>query len=648
MRLFKFNFLCLLFFSFTVAAQTSKPDWKFSTTKTADGRIILNVLATVPAGTIIYSNSNSEDLPNTGIELDSGIAGSVKVVGRIQQGELKKKDQQLENAEVAYFEKVLNIGFQLQLQKDIPALKGKINYMGFNGTGFIGPEAVEFYLKKQADGTYAGGEFQLNQSTGKELLLPTIDLANPVSNCGVPKSLEESDSLLIVFFLGFAGGLIALITPCVFPMIPLTVSFFTKKSNNRKKGIANAVLYGTFIFLIYVALSLPFHIWGKNVDSQVYNQISTNIYLNIAFFAIFVVFAISFFGYFEITLPSSFANKTDSKGGNNFIGIFFMALTLAIVSFSCTGPILGSLLAGISSKGPWPLTAGLAGFGLALGLPFALFALFPQWLSSLPKSGGWLTTVKVVLGFVELALALKFFSNADLAAHWGILKREIFFGIWILICLACSAYLFGLYNFQKQYGKQKIGTGRKVFASGFLLFALYLVPGLTNTKYANISLVSGFPPPLFYSVYSGHEKPLDNFEDAMKLAREQNKPIMIDFTGWACVNCRKMEENVWPKAAVKEQMNKFVLVSLYVDDKKELPVEQQFLYKTKDGVNRKIVTVGDKWATFQSENFGAVSQPWYVLITPDGQLLNPPVGYTPKDAYASWLSCGYDAFIKKK
>ncbi len=646
------NIFCVLFLSFfatVAAAQKAKPEWKFSSSKNADGNIVLVIQAVIPPGTIIYSNSNSSELPSTSFEFDSSIAGKVEIVSTSSKGESKKKDAQLDNAEVSYFQKQLLIELIIHLKEELSLIKGRLNYMGFDGKEFIGPEMVEFALTKQADGLYSAGNFQLKQSDGKELLMASIDLNNPVSDCGIGKRIEKESSLWVIFLLGFVGGLVALITPCVFPMIPLTVSFFTKKAGDRSKGIGKAVLYGFFIFLIYISLSLPFHIWGKNIDSNIYNQVSSNIYLNLVFFITFVVFAISFFGYFEISLPSGLANKADARGGKNFIGIFFMALTLAIVSFSCTGPILGSLLVGISAQGPWPLTAGLAGFGVALGFPFALFALFPQWLSSLPKSGGWLTTVKVVLGFVELALALKFFSNADLAAHWGILKREIFFAIWILICLACAAYLAGLFHFKKQYVKTKIGTGRKVFALAFLAFAIYLSPGLTNTKYANISLVSGFPPPLFYSVYNKHTQPLDNIEAAFKIAKELNKPIMIDFTGWSCVNCRKMEENVWPNDVVKLQMDKFVLVSLYVDDKKTLPDEKQFVYKMKNGTNKKIVNVGDKWATFQSENFGAVSQPWYVLISPDGKLLTPPVGYTPSSkTYAEWLACGYDAFIKSK
>ncbi len=638
------GFFIALMFCGTVAAQSAKTEWTFSSAPGEAGKVILKVRATIPVGTIIYSNSNGEDIPAVIIEFDSSISNKITVAGTVQENELTKKDAELENAEVKYFERTLGIDYTLQLKEPLDFIKGKIAYIGFDGKEFTGPFDAEFYLKKQADGSYTGGGFQLKTTTGNGMLIGNLDLKKPVDNCGI--SQEENKGLLKIFILGVLGGLLALLTPCVFPMIPLTVSFFTKKSGSQSKGKANAVLYGLFIFLIYVALSIPVHVF--NLPDEFYNQVSTNVYLNFFFFIIFVVFAISFFGFFEITLPSGLANKADAKSGKGFIGIFFMALTLAIVSFSCTGPILGSLLASNAAGGEWALTAGLAGFGVALGLPFALFAMFPHWLAKLPRSGGWMTTVKVVLGFIELALALKFFSNADLVMHLGLLKREVFFGLWILIGLATFAYLMGWFSFKKQYTKPVIGTGREITAFVFLAFALYMVPGVTNTKYANIGLVSGFPPPACYSIYThpvNCYEPLHDYDEAVKLAKEKNMPILIDFTGYACVNCRKMEENVWTKQVVKEQMDKFILVSLYVDDKKELPVDKQFLYKTKDSADKKIVTVGDKWATFESENFEAVSQPLYALVSADGKLLVPPVGYTPnKDEYAKWLDCGYRAF----
>jgi thiol:disulfide interchange protein len=493
-------------------------------------------------------------------------------------------------------------------------------------------------------------------SAAARIKIPTVDLAKLVNNCGTSGEAIADSGVWTVFLLGFLGGLIALLTPCVFPMIPVTVSFFTKKASNKQQAIKNGLLYGFFIFLIYVLASVPFHLLG-NVQPEIFNSISTNSWLNIIFFLIFIVFAISFFGFFELTLPSNIASKADAKSGLGSIGgIFFMAVTLAIVSFSCTGPILGSLLVGSLSGGAWQLTSGLAGFGLALALPFALFAMFPNWLASLPKSGGWLDTVKKVLAFAEVALAFKFLSNADLVMHWGILKREVFIGIWILTGLGLTLYLFGILRLPHDYKGMKIGTGRKIAGVIALLFTLYLVPGVTSSKYANLKLLSGFPPPLSYSVYGKtnvHGKGLEpnvinDYEKALQMAKEQNKPLLIDFTGWACVNCRKMEENVWTQPEVYTYIkDNFILVSLYVDDREKLPLEQRFTYTSVDGKQKQLITVGDKWATFQSENFNQVTQPLYVIMDTTERLLNHPVGYTPDASkYLAWLQCGKETFDK--
>ena len=339
---------------------------------------------------------------------------------------------------------------------------------------------------------------------GSKIKIGSIDLKNPVVNVG-GTGAEGSNSLWRIFILGILGGFVALIMPCTFPMIPLTVAFFTKQSGDRKKGILNAFLYGFSIFLIYVLISVPFHFLDQS-SSGILNNISTNAWLNLAFAAVFLVFALSFFGLFEITLPSGVTNKVGAKSSvGSLPGIFFMALTLAIVSFSCTGPILGSLLVGALNDdgGAFQLTVAMAGFGLALGLPFGIFAMFPSWLSRIPKSGSWMNTVKIVFGFVELALFIKFFTNADLVMHWGFLPREVFFGIWIILGLATSLYLFGIIRFHGE-PRPKLGKIRIIFGCIFLAFTLYLVPGITNTRYANLSLVSGLPPPLSYSIY-GHE-----------------------------------------------------------------------------------------------------------------------------------------------
>ena len=452
------------------------------------------------------------------------------------------------------------------------------------------------------------------------------------------------------------GGLIALLTPCVFPMVPVTVTFFTKKSTNRKKGIANATLYGFFIFLIYALITIPFHVASKTISPEIFNNISTNVVLNFIFFTVFVVFALSFFGLFEIGLPSGLANRAGAKSSiGNVIGIFFMAGTLAIVSFSCTGPILGTLLANVAVEGAWPLTAGAAGFGLALGLPFALFAMFPNWLKSLPKSGGWMTDVKVVLGFIELALAVKFFSNADLVKQWGLLKREVFIALWVIIGSCIVVYLL-----KRLFEIKKISSRspwvRIVFVLVFLAATIYLIPGLTNTKAANLKLISGFPPPLCYSIYKNPVnckkgfRPLDDYELALAKAKKENKPILIDFTGWACVNCRKMEESVWTDPVVENFMhNEFVVVSLYVDERRRLPVVEQINFRTSSGTDKSIITVGDKWATFQTENFGATSQPQYAIISPDEKALTRTKFYTPNaKEFADWLQCGLNTFKSKK
>ena len=461
----------------------------------------------------------------------------------------------------------------------------------------------------------------------------------------------NSSSFWNIFLLGFFGGLIALLTPCVFPMIPLTVSFFTKQSSIKSEGLTNALLYAFFIVLIYALLSTPFHLIDS-INPEILNTISTNIWLNIFFFLIFLFFAFSFFGYYELTLPSSWANRLDfaSNKTGGIIGIFLMALILAIVSFSCTGPILGSLLAGSlsSTEGATQLSMGMTGFGLALALPFGLFALFPNLLQSLPKSGGWMNTLKVVLGFIELALAIKFLSNADLVAHWGILKREVFIGLWILIFVGMIAYLFGLFRFPHEAKKPTLGIGRIFLAVVSLLFVIYLVPGtLPNSSSNSLKLLAGFPPPTFYSIYTqDSDCPLNldcykDYDKGVAIAKAVNKPILLDFTGWACVNCRKVEENVWSDPEIYKLINEeLVLISLYVDDRGRLANEDQFTLEYTSGRIRNIETIGQKWAAFQAINFNSVAQPHYILMMPDGTVLAPPQKYTDIPTYLKWLKNG--------
>ena len=485
-----------------------------------------------------------------------------------------------------------------------------------------------------------------------QMVLPASATTAKEDACGETQTGADATAWS-VFFLGFLGGLIALITPCVFPMIPVTVSFFTKRSKTKKEGIQNGILYGLSIFLIYVLASVPFHIIG-NVQPEIFNSISTNATLNIIFFIIFIFFSISFFGYFEITLPSGIANKADSKSGLGSLGgIFFMAITLAIVSFSCTGPILGTLLVGSLQGGAWALTQGMAGFGLALALPFTLFAIFPGWLQSIPKSGGWLDTVKKILAFVELALAFKFLSNADLVQHWGILKREVFLGIWTLVALGLTAYLFGWLRLPHDVKGATIAPTRKVLGLISLAFAIYVAQGIPMNRASSLQLLSGFPPPASYSLFEStnttntglHAQVVNDYGKAIEMAKAANKPLLIDFTGWACVNCRKMEENVWVDPAVKSYIEEnFILVSLYVDDRANLPIEKRFTYTNAAGQSKEIKTQGDLWATFQSENFKQVTQPLYVVLSPDQTLLSNPVGYTPNiQQYLEWLQCSVKA-----
>ena len=468
---------------------------------------------------------------------------------------------------------------------------------------------------------------------------------------------KSSRSLWRIFALGVLGGLLALLTPCVFPMIPLTVSFFTKKTDDNS-GFMKALLYGLFIVLVYLILSIPFHLLDS-VNPDILNEISTNVWLNVIFFLIFIIFAFSFFGYYELTLPSKWTNFTSQgEGVGGILGVFFMALTLSIVSFSCTGPILGSLLAGSlsSNGGAWQLTAGMGGFGVALGFPFALFAMFPNMLKALPKSGGWLNTTKVVLGFLELALAFKFLSNADLVQHWGLLKIEVFLAIWILIFLGLTLYIFGVLKFPHDGPIRKRSFLR--ISSGLLVFAfvVYLGSGFklndTTKTFTPLTLLSGLAPPVGHSILYPNDTPnnfksFKDFKKGVAYAQKVNKPILLDFTGYACVNCRKMEEIVWSKPSIAPYFeNEYVLISLYVDDKKALPEAQKISVERLGGGSRTLTNFGHKWAHFQTEFFQSNSQPFYVLLSPDAKIeLAPKVGYTPDvKNYEAFLKLGLEAF----
>lgn len=630
--------LLVLISSALVGQDSTAYRWSITSERTGEKTYqLIFKTAGNPDWELYGANQVISDVPATVVELDSSVNVNLPFD---ESGNSKTiKSALFDDIPLKVYDGPAVFRLSISFAETVPAtLQGNFSYTFGKGDEFYPNNIIPFNVPLE------GGK-----AAETRIRIESLDLNNPVSSCGDEDT--GGKSLIGIFLLGLLGGFIALLTPCVFPLIPLTVSFFTKKTGDRKKGIFNASLYGFFIFLIYVLLSIPFHVVG-NVNPEILNNISTNVWLNIVFFLIFIFFAISFFGYFEITLPGSLASTIDSRSSMGTIGgIFFMALTLAIVSFSCTGPILGSLLAGTAAEGAWPLTAGLAGFGLALALPFALFAMFPGWLQSLPKSGGWLTSVKVVLGFLELAMAIKFLSNADLVEQWGLIKREIFIGAWAVIGILTVLYLFGKIRFPHDQKLSRISATRWVFIALFSAITIYLLPGVTNTEAANLRLISGFPPPLCYSIYekpvnceSGIE-PLRDYEEALKVARAEGKPLLIDFTGWACVNCRRMEENVWVDEKVMELMkNEFVVVSLYVDERKVLPAAEQMVFTTKTGSQKHIRTVGDKWATFQSENFDAVSQPQYAIISPDEKVLTRTKGYTPSAAeFREWLECGLGA-----
>jgi thiol:disulfide interchange protein DsbD len=476
----------------------------------------------------------------------------------------------------------------------------------------------------------------------------------------------EKDSLWIIFLLAFAGGFLALLTPCVFPMIPMTVSFFTKQSKTKAEGIRKAIFYAVSIIVIYVILGV---LVSQIAGEDALNAMATNPWVNLVFFILFVVFAISFLGAFEITLPSSWVNKADKQADRGgMIGIFFMAFTLALVSFSCTGPIVGSVLVQSAQGGLSGPIVAMLGFSTALALPFGLFAAFPGWLNSLPSSGGWLNTVKVVLGFAELALALKFLSNADLVLQLHMLERETFLAIWIGVFLVLGIYLLGKIQFPHDSPVEKLSVGRGIFAIFTFSFVLYLLPGIWG---APLKLISGFPPPMTYSespyglhgeepeipegwpettVPHGHDiNTVRDYEDALEYAKEVDKPVLLDFTGWACVNCRKMEEYVWSDPSVSPLMaDEFIVASLYVDDRTDLPKK----YEGEKNRNGELMeTTGDKWMDMQITEYQEVTQPMYVVIDHKGNNISGKANYqTHSNAgdFKAWLEFALEQFESSK
>ncbi|MEY3835080.1 MAG: hypothetical protein RI989_508 [Bacteroidota bacterium] len=679
--------VALLFSGWNAQAQIVDPvKWKTSVISLPNNEAEIEIKATIDPGFHLYSTQPSTD-PNvyalpTELILTPDKA-NYELIGKLTEGKYITHYDEMQGGEVNYFENSAVFKQKIKIiGTSAFTLKGLIQGQTCNDKACypleskikvqITPGATEGAVGVTATGDSIVGEedqVQLEPTTTKfRYWIQTIrndkdKLTTRIENGSVSAQTSQDGNMWQLFFLGFLGGLVALLTPCVFPMIPLTVAFFTKGNKDRKKGIFQALIYGGFIFLIYILLSMPFHFLDQ-INENILNDISTNVPLNIVFFVIFIVFALSFFGLFEITLPAGLANKMDKNAeAGGLLGSFFMALTLAIVSFSCTGPILGSLLAGSLAKdgGAIQLTVGRGGFGLALGIPFALFAMFPGMMKSLPKSGGWLNSVKVVLGFLEVALALKFLSQADLVVHWNLLKYEVFMGLWVVIFFGMYLYLIGAIKFSHDSPIQKFSKFRIVFTTFVGMWVVYLASGLMlnekGTSYNALSLMSGLAPPTGYSYAYPSDCPHGllcehDYNVALERARKEGKPLFVDFTGYACVNCRKMEEHVWPEVLDLLQ-NEFIVVSLYVDDKQELPAELKETVVTKwAGIEKEIETYGDLWSAFEIETFNNNSQPMYAIIDPmtEGreELMNPiKSGIVETSEFRAWLEEGLQAFNNK-
>ena len=668
--------LIFAFLSIGISAQVKDPvkfQLKINELKNNEYEAVLT--ANLEKNWHIYSKDIPED---SGIPTEMRVSGkNIELIGKVT--EVGKKEDEFSEAfgvRIVYYSN--SAAFKQKFKLKNPAqpsnVIAEITYQTCDDRVCLAPNTLEFEQnivgKNSESAEIPSQEAIKEESTAvskstnetksieNSIKVESLDAKNPLTDCGISAQEENSDDFWI-FILGFIGGLLALLTPCVFPMIPLTVSFFTKGTDNKTKGKRDAMLYGFFIFVIFVALSLPFHIID-GVSGNIFNEISTNIWLNLFFFAVFLFFALSFFGYYEITLPNWIANKSSkAEQAGGLVGIFFMALTLVIVSFSCTGPILGSLLGSVvtgASDVALLLTYALAGFGLAWAVIFGLLALFPQALQALPKSGAWMNTIKVVLGFIELALALKFLSKADLVSKTFFLKRELFIGIWILITIGLTLYLFGKIRFPHDNKNEKISTPRKIFGIAGIGLLIYLIQGLFPSERPKLKLLSGILPPINVS-YLHNEKdgflgihPIHDYFEAIKTARKENKPVLIDFTGYGCENCRKMEEFVWTEPDILELLqNEVILASVYIDDKELLPENEQTSIDMGAGQKKKIKTIGDKWSMFQQVNFNNNSQPHYVLVTPGGKVINKPVsGYMPKEDFKKFLDCGINYYKNHK
>ncbi len=633
----------------------------------------------------LYSNDFDPELGPILISFNFDENSSYERIGEVKPINSKKKFDGVWQGEVSYFEDEGELR-QTILIKQLPLqVSGTFDFQSCSDeTGMCVMGDDKFDLSLNGAGTVSSSDNsalpanEISTASDDDTAGQGLDAESEVKNAEAintqPSPEKEEKSYWTIFFLSFLGGLAALLTPCVFPMIPMTVSFFTKQSTSKAKGIRNAIQYGIFIVLIYVVLGwLVVLLFGADA----LNALSTNHWFNLAFFVLLVVFAISFLGAFEIVLPASWVNKADSgadKGG--LIGSFFMALTLALVSFSCTGPIVGALLVTAASEGGIAPLIGMFGFSLALALPFALFAAFPGYLNSLPKSGGWLNSVKVVLGFLELALAFKFLSNADLVLDLGLLQREVFIAIWIAVFGALGLYLFGKLKLPHDSPMNHLPVSRLLLGLLVFSFTIYMIPGLWG---APLKLISAFPPPMEYAespsgvgnravqaynvssaAVSDEQFKLEEkrhvgpqglrvfheYNDALTYAKLVNKPLFIDFTGKACVNCRQMEINVWSDPIVNSLLrNDFVVVALYVDFKKDLPKEE---YYTSETTGKKITTIGGKWSDFQISRYNINSQPYYAIVDHTEKNLVEPRGYEPdKKEYAEWLQQAKEKFMEQ-
>lgn len=659
--------LIVSFLAFAAYAQIQEPvKFKTELKNVSATEVEIVFTASIEQGWHVYSTDLGDGGPisatfNTDKLTGAQLDGKLRPVGK----EVASFDKLFE-MDVRYFEHTAQFVQKLKLTGGDYQVTGYLEYGACNDENCLPPTQVEFSFSGKAEGTSASVQAETPAEKADTAAAPAViggadgptsvvvsdnDLWSPVIdelNALGETTSQEDMSWLYIFITGFVGGLLALFTPCVWPIIPMTVSFFLKRSKDKKKGIRDAWTYGASIVVIYVTLGLAITaIFGANA----LNALSTNAIFNIFFCLMLVVFAASFFGAFEITLPSKWSNAVDSKAEatTGLLSIFLMAFTLSLVSFSCTGPIIGFLLVQVSTTGNVIAPAvGMLGFAIALALPFTLFALFPSWLKSMPKSGGWMNVIKVTLGFHELAFALKFLSVADLAYGWRILDRETFLALWIMLFALLGFYLLGKIKFPHDDDDTKVSVPRFFLALASLAFAVYMVPGLWG---APLKAVSAFAPPMQtqdFNLYNNevHAK-FDDYDAGMKYAREHGKPVMLDFTGYGCVNCRKMELAVWTDMKVADLINNdYVLITLYVDNKTRLPEPVKVM---ENGTERTLRTVGDKWSYLQRVKFGANAQPFYVLIDNEGKPLNKSYSYDEDiDKYVDFLQTGLNNYNKKK